>query len=149
YQGNGGDGISPGDLQASVRCERNPSDPSRWEIGLRVELPECSDRKFQYCFVIDLVGSFRVVDSTNRDLETLVRINGPAILYSAAREILAMVTARRSPSAVLLPSSNFLPSGELKDSSGGVAVQDPHSRAEFGFPGQRLEFARRYQRLIQ
>jgi len=86
-------------------------------IRLTVEQNLSKDGNEPFAFKIVMVGFFEVMkeffeSQGTEKTEQLVNVNGPALLYSAARELLALVSGR-GPYAdenlnVLLPSITFL-----------------------------------------
>lgn len=92
-------------------------------IRLTVEQNLTKDGNEPFAFKIVMVGFFEVVKAYfesqgSEKAEQLVNVNGPALLYSAARELLALVSGR-GPYAdenlnVLLPSITFLNFKQMK-----------------------------------
>lgn len=79
-------------------------------IKLTVEQKKTKNEPYEYKIV--LVGFFKINESyaaKNKDkkIEEFVRVNGPSLLYSAAREMLAMLTGRGSEGSILLPTVTF------------------------------------------
>jgi preprotein translocase subunit SecB len=109
--------ILPDDLKVEVMEGRHEENPLIRNCQIRIELEDPTGSKFPYTFSITLVGFFEVIEGWSFDqLDNLVSANAPALLYSAAREALAMVTGRGPFSKVLLPSVTFVKS--LPQSSG-------------------------------
>lgn len=76
---------------------------------VEIELAEVSKNSFPYGFNISLYGTFTI----NKELEVetgekLFRVNAPALLYSAAREIIFNMTSHTEHQAFLLPSVTFI-----------------------------------------
>lgn len=108
-------------------------------IRLTVEQNLTKDGNEPFAFKIVMVGFFEVVKAYfesqgSEKAEQLVNVNGPALLYSAARELLALVSGR-GPYAdenlnVLLPSITFLnfkqmkPVGKAKVKGKGRTAED-------------------------
>lgn len=83
-----------------------------WRCDLTVK---CGDpRKVKkselpYSLEVGFVGLIRIAGSIPEDhAEQLVRVNGPALLYSAAREVVLTLTSRSPGPPFLLPSVTFL-----------------------------------------
>jgi preprotein translocase subunit SecB len=90
------------DVKPKTESRRN------WQITLRIAVGENCDRNFLCSFVIEIVGSIDVDQSVkDENIERLVYINGKALLFSAAREILRAVTSRGPSRSVLLPTVTF------------------------------------------
>ncbi len=60
-----------------------------------------------YDVAFQVVGQFSILEPTYPDKEKLLRINGTSILYSAAREMVLIVTSRGPWGPYLLPTVNF------------------------------------------
>src|SRR3989442_9777643 len=76
---------------------------------LSIELDDPSGNKFSCTFRAALVGLFEVVPEwPDNMVDVLFQANAPALLYSAARECLAMVTGRTPYGRILLPSVTFV-----------------------------------------
>jgi preprotein translocase subunit SecB len=98
------------DLKVDAREIRDQDNLRKWIFILTIELPEAATPKLSCTFRIELIGFFEVSESYDPALsERLARANGPAILYSAAREMLVILTGRGFGHTVILPSVNFLP----------------------------------------
>jgi preprotein translocase subunit SecB len=76
---------------------------------VEIELTEISANSFPYIFSISLYGVFTINNHLETDMgEKLFRVNAPAILYSAAREIIFNMTSHTAHQAFLLPSVTFI-----------------------------------------
>ena len=81
-----------------------------WQVMLKIKYTPQKSENVPYHFSVDIVGFFEVNSSWPKDkMEALVRINAPAMLYSAAREFIAMVSGRGPWDSILLPTVNFVP----------------------------------------
>jgi len=100
-------------LSAKVRSTRGEADPRAWRFELTVESEDARSEEFPYSLRIVLVGEFAVAESYPAErADLLANVNGPSLLYSAAREALLTVTGRSGFPAILLPSVLFLPPDE-------------------------------------
>ncbi len=95
-------------------------------IRLTITQNLSKDGNEPFAFKIVMVGFFEVMKEFFEShgpekTEQLVTVNGPALLYSAARELLAIVSGRGPFSdvnmQVLLPSKTFLQFKPMKQSS--------------------------------
>jgi preprotein translocase subunit SecB len=92
-----------------VSAEQDADQPSQWRFEISVGMPWVADREFPYQVETTLVGYFTVSDSYPADqAERLARVNGPAVLYSCAREIVASVTGRCPYPKLVIPTVTFL-----------------------------------------
>lgn len=101
--------FDPPDLEIGVvSAETVDDDPSRWRFEICVQLPQIPDSEFPYDVATILVGYFTVAATYPAErAEQLARVNGPAVLYSCAREIVATVTGRSPYPKLLIPSVTF------------------------------------------
>jgi preprotein translocase subunit SecB len=126
---NSGDKIVADDLKVNVLEMQDDDNSRKWIFQLTIELPETAKPKSPYTFRIILTGFFEVSETYQAALaDKLAKANGPAILYSAAREILAILTARGFGSTLLLPSVNFLPPAQKKTEE-EKAVAKPQTKS--------------------
>lgn len=110
--------IVPGPLEVSVDVSgaQETTDSSRWRFDVRIYSNEKTAQDYPYDFDITMVGFFEVSSDIPPDVAKLmVRINGPSLLYSAAREYIAAATARSPFPALILPTLRFLPDPEGKE----------------------------------
>lgn len=76
---------------------------------VQIELTETSKDSFPYRFNIVLYGIFTIDKDLNAETsEKLFRVNAPALLYSAAREIIFNITNHTEHQGFLLPSVTFI-----------------------------------------
>lgn len=113
------------DLDVTVESSQNPDDLLQWYFKLRIQLAD-KDSKFPYTFSIRMMGLFEVSkDCPTGLIDQLAQINGPSILYAAARELLAITTARSRCFSILLPSVRFFaPSPQQK------AIEAPAEKSQ-------------------
>jgi preprotein translocase subunit SecB len=93
------------------------SNPFLRSIKLTVEQKPTKDGNEPYHFKVVLVGLFEIMSyffesHGPEKTEQLINVNGPAILYSSARELLALISARgpytEYKQDILLPSISFM-----------------------------------------
>lgn len=124
--------LTPPSLEIGVvAAEQNSEDPLQWRFEVSLELPDPPESKFPYIVATTLVGYFTVnAHYPAEQAERLARINGPALLYSSAREVVASVTGRSPYPKLLIPSVTFIqpgsdktqiPDSELKQLGSGEA----------------------------
>lgn len=102
--------IKAEDLKVKVHFFDVLDDPQAQGIELEIELPDSRESKFPYWFYVVLVGGFKLTKATEPRLaEGMLAINGPSMLYSAARELIALVTGRGPVGPIVLPSITFAP----------------------------------------
>jgi preprotein translocase subunit SecB len=108
YSEEGGDKVDIADLTNSVKSYQRPDDLDRWLVELDLELPPSGQSKYPYSLKIVLVGFF-CIDSSYPAVERVVRVNGPSMLFTAAREFVATVTGRGPYLGMWLPTVSFAP----------------------------------------
>jgi preprotein translocase subunit SecB len=107
--------------------ERNPENPRQWMFEVLVDLQEPEEGKFPYKVQATLVGFFTVSDRYPEErVERLAKTNGPALLYSSAREIIASVTGCSPYPQLILPAVTFLqPEKALPDHKPTLELPPP------------------------
>jgi preprotein translocase subunit SecB len=80
-----------------------------WKVDLQIRTSEKIEPFQPYNIVVEMSGIFEVPDTPpEMDWETIVAVNGPAVLFGAARELVAFVTGRGLFPAAILPSVTFI-----------------------------------------
>lgn len=121
--------LSVSDLSVEVFPSQNDDEPLKWLFELVITLDDKTGKRFPYTFQITLVGFFEITKayaegSPSRG-ELLAKVNGPAVLYSAAREHITTVTSRGPHREMILPTVTFVPIDEK--SEGPSQLQDSNS----------------------
>jgi len=107
--------IDPSDIAVQVEQLLTPDDAQARSYQITVQLEPSAVEKFPWTFYISLVGFFEVLPSWPEDqVDRLFVANAPALLYSAARESLSMVSGHGPYTRALLPSITFVPVAEEK-----------------------------------
>lgn len=79
-----------------------------WEVSLRIQFQPGPQTNVPYYFMVELLSLFDVHKSVpDEKIETLVKTNCPAVLYSMAREILRSVMAQGPFPSLILPTGTF------------------------------------------
>lgn len=98
------------DLQSKVNVTENKKQPNVFQVSLMLKHTPQPKENLPYAYSMQIIGFFEVHPKWPKaKVEELVKINGPSVLYGAAREILAHTTGRGPWGSILLPSVNFLP----------------------------------------
>jgi len=108
-----GDGV----IHNRVDIKKHKDHPRKFMLtfGLR-QKAEKDKTPPAYTFEFEVVGIVTVIDEYPEEkIDTLVKVNGPAILYAAIREMVANLTARGPFPAVALPTVTFLDETNPKD----------------------------------
>src|ERR1051325_3639855 len=108
-----GSTIAVSDLLVEAVPSQNEEEPRKWAFEVSINLEDNTGKRFPYVFHIVLVGFFeiaaRYAEKNPNGAELLAVVNGPAVLYSAAREQITMITGRGPYPEVILPTVTFLP----------------------------------------
>ncbi len=97
-------------LSGNIIEFQREDDPRQWRFEVVIESRDEQSNEFPYTLRIALVGFFRVSeDYPSERADILARVNGPSLLYSAAREALVTATSRTGFPAIVLPSVIFMP----------------------------------------
>jgi preprotein translocase subunit SecB len=95
-------------VSSDVTVASHATDPLRWKVGLTVNLTCVDAANAPYNGSVSFTGLFAVADSYPKDkVRFLVETNGPSVLYGAAREMFANLTARGPWPMVQLPTQSF------------------------------------------
>jgi preprotein translocase subunit SecB len=93
-----------------VSADQNPENSLQWRFEVSVELGEPEEGDFPYTVKAAVVGYFTVSEEyPSERSERMAKTNGPALLYSSMRELVASVTARSPYPTLLSPSMMFVP----------------------------------------
>lgn len=121
--------LSVSDLSVEVFPSQNDEEPLKWGFELVITLDDKSGKRFPYTFQIALVGFFAITktyaEGNPSRAELLAKVNGPAVLYSAAREHITTITSRGPHPEMILPTVTFVPIEEKSERPS--QVQDSNS----------------------
>lgn len=97
FKGEGGD-LSP----AKIGVEIKKLDANQYTVSLTVSV----EKENEYEASVTIIG-FCEVDDNSPDLQDLLNINAPSILFPYARAELTLITAQPETDPVVLPVVNF------------------------------------------
>jgi preprotein translocase subunit SecB len=105
-----------------VTCMKHKGADRKWMVQLELQqVKDKDDGCPEYSFRVEVVGFYEVSkDYPTEKAEMLVRANGPALLYSASRELIASLTGRGPFASVNLPTVTFI--DEAKPTSSSLPV---------------------------
>lgn len=107
--------VDPVNFRVGSEISKKVDDPFSLRYVLNIVSTGRKD-KVPYTFRVSLVGYFHVdksaVEGNEEKANVFLYANAPALLYAAARELLATATARGPYPAVILPSVSFLDDAE-------------------------------------
>lgn len=103
-----------GDSEAEILPEcapeflQNKANPRLWQVKLNVKFAGKPGTRALHEGEIEFVGLFTVTDEVPvESMARLVAVTCPSILYSSAREVVALITGRGPYKAFLLPTVSF------------------------------------------
>lgn len=102
------EGMDVNDIEYTIKTHLAKSKSAEtYQVSVEIISPPEDKKKEQaYDLHIVAVGVFRVVPDWP-DAERMLKVNGPSILYSSAREFLITITSRMPFGAVTLPAISF------------------------------------------
>lgn len=107
--------VDPVNFKVGSGIAKKFDDPFSLRYDLSIVSIGRKDR-VPYSFRVSLVGYFHldksVAEKNKKEATILLYANAPALLYAAARELLATATARGPYPAVILPSVSFMDDAE-------------------------------------
>lgn len=99
--------IDLGDLLVSAQPARHQTDSLQWQFVLRLALQDPKER-YPFTFSVEMVGYFSIdPDWPVEKQEELAHVNAPALLYSAARDLIMTITSRSYHTPFTLPTITF------------------------------------------
>lgn len=105
----------PRDLMTEVAIGENKDEPLSKMCRLTVELAD-NKKSLPYDFKVVMVGFFNIDPKCDESFRgNLFSINAPSMLFTAAREILLLLSSRSSIGPVMLPTVVF-PGVKIDDS---------------------------------
>jgi preprotein translocase subunit SecB len=95
-------------VDVSVGILRSKKDADRYQLALEIDRVHSDSAELPYQFSVAAVASVIVdPDLKHPDVARLVKVNGSSMLYSAARELVLLVTGRGPWGSFQLPTLNF------------------------------------------
>lgn len=101
--------LDPADLSVSAQTKlMDDGDEPRWAVSLSLRHEPIEGKNIPYRLSIDMVGLVTAVAKKADDMIShAVEVNGPSMLFGAAREILRDATARGPHGPIIIPSASF------------------------------------------
>ncbi len=98
----------PVTMRLDVGLGEHNGDPSRYQVSVGIHELRAENGALPYRISLQIVGQFVVAqDFKPDDLRKIVQVNGASMLYSAARELVMLVTGRGPWPAFQLPTISF------------------------------------------
>lgn len=102
--------FSEKDLEVTPNVQPIKDQPRRWQVALDVKLHAAPESNSPYTLCLNLIGIIWVApELAPEKLESLLRTNGPSMVYGVVREMARDLTARGPFTALVLPSVSFIP----------------------------------------
>lgn len=118
-----------GDPEAEITPEcapeflQNKDNPRLWQVRLNIKFAGKPGTRALHEGEIEFVGLFTVTDEVPEEqMARLIAVTCPSILYSSAREVVALLTGRGPYKAFLLPAVSFT-DGMIKLDAGSPLVK--------------------------
>ena len=103
--------FKPSDIRINAEPTylQSEADPLKWEVDLSVLFFGSNEKPVPYSGRVICKGFFTISHTLDEKTQKrIVAVNGPAMLFSAAREIVANLTGRGRFGKMLRPSITFL-----------------------------------------
>ena len=92
-----------------VEAAQHAENKRNWKVALKIDCAPVDNKVCAYLISVELVGFFEVdKELADEKMGDIVAANAPAILYSAARELILLVTGRGPFPPFPLPSATFI-----------------------------------------
>jgi preprotein translocase subunit SecB len=89
-------------------AEENVTDPALFAVSMRLQIQNVVGKICPYKIDVELLGLIRVNPKLPAERrEALATVNGLAIVYGAARELITNITSRMEYGPLVLPGVNF------------------------------------------
>jgi preprotein translocase subunit SecB len=100
-----------GDVNVTTKVEaaQRADNKRDWKVALQLNCEPADKNAGAYVVAMELIGFFEVDSELSEDrIGDVVAANAPAILYSAARELILLITGRGPFPPLSLPSATFI-----------------------------------------
>lgn len=99
---------NPIKLRLDIGLGEHQEDSTKYQVSIGIDELRAEKGALPYRIALQVVGQFSVnQDFRPEDLKKIVQVNGASMLYSAARELVLLVTSRGPWSAFQLPTISF------------------------------------------
>lgn len=96
------------DVTVNVGLLGNEKEPTRFQLMLKIDKITAKSGSLPYRVSLEAVAIMTIDPGLKHpDIKRLVQVNGSSMLYSAARELVLMVTGRGPWGSFQLPTINF------------------------------------------
>lgn len=99
---------NPIKLRLDIGLGEHQEDPTKFQVIVGIDELRAEKGTLPYRIALQAVGLFSVSkDFKHDDLKKVVQVNGASMLYSAARELVLLITGRGPWSGYQLPTISF------------------------------------------
>ena len=99
---------NPIKLRLDIGLGEHQEDSTKYQVSIGIDELRAEKGVLPYRIALQVVGQFSVHQNFKpEDLKKIVQVNGASMLYSAARELVLLVTSRGPWSAFQLPTISF------------------------------------------
>jgi preprotein translocase subunit SecB len=103
------------DFHSDIKYSKKKEYPRIRQVSLKLLYKPQKNDNMPYEFNINVIGFFEISSKLpESEVENMVGFNAPAMLYSAAREIIANISGRGPWGPFLLPTVSFMPQKSKK-----------------------------------
>jgi len=101
--------LDPAEVAVNALTKRlDDENEPRWAVTLSLRLEPVEGKNIPYRLSIDMVGLVTALaQNVDETIRHAVEVNGPSMLFGAAREILRDATSRGPHGPIILPSASF------------------------------------------
>jgi len=119
-----------------IESEGPPEAGTTWMVSLGIRQTIPAGKNIPYEFALQMHGVVAAHPSlTGETLERAVQVNGPSMLFGAAREILRAATGRGPFAPVIIPSTNFFQ--RLRKPQPQIEIAPPAAKKKARKPPQK------------
>ena len=99
---------NPIKLRLDIGLGEHQEDSTKYQVSISIDELRAEKGSLPYRIALQVVGQFSAAQNFKPDdLKKVVQVNGASMLYSAARELVLLVTSRGPWSAFQLPTISF------------------------------------------
>jgi len=101
--------VGDANVTTKVEVAQRADNKRDWKVALQLNCEPVEKNAGAYVVSMELIGLFEVDNDLAEDrIGDVVAANAPAILYSAARELILLITGRGPFPPLSLPSATFI-----------------------------------------
>jgi preprotein translocase subunit SecB len=122
------------EIGVTARFKKLSEAERKWVVSISIKTSS-KDYPIPYKINLSAIGYFRTAPNYPKgEVEKLIRIGGPTVLYSAARELILTISSRGPWGPVFIPSMSFL---ETPKETKKPKEKEPEEREQLSKPEQQ------------